>query len=223
MHAVDAVGRVGAKNKLNPVKHADNPWSEWHSSKVDVEPEACTLLDLIGPAPRRILDLGCGAGRHSRYFSSKGYEVYGVDLYSGLLEEVSKHVKRAAFAAWSPGGRLPFRDGVFHAVVATRSIHHGYASTVRQTLAEAARVLGSGGLMLLQVPSYEAFVERNPSDVDWREPGTFIAGWGPEKGVPHHYFTRSEAETALDASELLMLHGPSDHYDGYCVIARKTV
>lgn len=39
------------------------------------------LLNHLKPAPQsRMLDAGCGRGRHARYLASKGYDVTGIDL-----------------------------------------------------------------------------------------------------------------------------------------------
>lgn len=42
------------------------------------------LLDL--PADARILDVGCGAGRHSLELARRGMNAYGVDISAGLIE-----------------------------------------------------------------------------------------------------------------------------------------
>jgi SAM-dependent methyltransferase len=38
----------------------------------------------------RMLDLGCGAGRHTRHLASKGYDVTGIDLSASSLAEARK-------------------------------------------------------------------------------------------------------------------------------------
>lgn len=38
---------------------------------------------------RRILDLGCGTGEHSRFLAEKGYEVVGVDRSTSLLDRAA--------------------------------------------------------------------------------------------------------------------------------------
>ncbi|MEM3671167.1 MAG: class I SAM-dependent methyltransferase [Thermoprotei archaeon] len=208
-------------------KTSESPWKHWYTTKKAPEPDTEVFLDYLGHGGRlRILDLGCGAGRHIAFLSSKGHQLYGVDPYPSILEEVASHGRALGFklglAAWAPPAGLPFRDRSFDAVVATRSIHHGFLRTVRFTFNETRRVMTEKGLLLLQVPSYEQFVQTYSRAVDWKEPGTLVAAWGAEKGVPHHYFTRGELEEMLSDFETIKLHGPSDHYGGYCVIARKT-
>ena len=59
------------------------------------ETEAATFIDaLVGRLrPRegsRVLDLGCGAGRHSKYLASKGFDTTGIDLSEGSIAEARR-------------------------------------------------------------------------------------------------------------------------------------
>ena len=43
------------------------------------------LLDKLLPAPCRLLDVGCGTGRHVVHFAGRGFDVTGVDLSTHML------------------------------------------------------------------------------------------------------------------------------------------
>ncbi len=59
------------------------------------EAEVGFLVELLGlPTGRRILDVGCGTGRHSVALAARGYRMTGLDLSSGMLAQA-----RAAAAA----------------------------------------------------------------------------------------------------------------------------
>lgn len=56
--------------------------------------EAC--LKAYGPSPAtRLLDLGCGTGRHMTQLAKQGYHVTGVDLSSEMVAYVLEEAKKA--------------------------------------------------------------------------------------------------------------------------------
>jgi ubiquinone/menaquinone biosynthesis C-methylase UbiE len=50
------------------------------------------ILQYLAPSSR-VLDLGCGYGRLSGFFASKGFEVYGIDLNESAIEEAKRNEK----------------------------------------------------------------------------------------------------------------------------------
>ncbi|HEY5620812.1 MAG TPA: class I SAM-dependent methyltransferase [Candidatus Bathyarchaeia archaeon] len=59
---------------------SSNSWDYWYSRKErEVEPEIPKLAETLAEKGRlRVLDFGCGTGRHSIYFARKGFQVYGL-------------------------------------------------------------------------------------------------------------------------------------------------
>jgi len=97
----------------------------------------------------RVLDLACGAGRHSRPLAAAGCRLTALDLSPDLLREAARlgtgGLARADMRA------LPFPAGGF-AAVASFFTSFGYfpeESEDRRVLAEVARVLAPGGRYLM--------------------------------------------------------------------------
>jgi SAM-dependent methyltransferase len=79
--------------------------------------EAARFLDELMARLRpgrgaRVLDLGCGAGRHSKYLASKGLRVTGVDLAAGSIKE-AKQSERARLRFLRHDMRVPFGRNTF--------------------------------------------------------------------------------------------------------------
>jgi SAM-dependent methyltransferase len=121
-------------------------------------------FDRLGLRPGdRVLDMGCGAGRHAfeMYrrggdvvaFDQDGDELAGVLELFGAMREAGE-VPDGAEADIKQGDALslPFADGEFDRVVAAEVLEHIPADT--DAIAELARVLRPGGTMAVTVPRW---------------------------------------------------------------------
>jgi len=206
-------------------------WENWYYRKEDtVEPEIPRLVELLGrkKAPR-ILDFGCGAGRHTVYYARKGFEVYGFDASEEALKQAAKALERESLQAdlrvWDMKKPLPYEDRFFDAVVATRVMHHTYVENIRKIAEEIDRVLKKGGYLFLQVSAFTPEEKSRPRQKDWEfkepEPRTYVFTGGEEKGVPHHHFLKEEVLKMFKNYNIIELHSRTEHYRGYCLIAQK--
>lgn len=60
------------------------------------EEEATFIIEnLSPPAGGKILDVGCGTGRHSIELARRGYQMTGVDISSGMLEVAAQAAEKA--------------------------------------------------------------------------------------------------------------------------------
>jgi SAM-dependent methyltransferase len=141
---------------------------------------------------RRILDLGCGSGRHLVVLTKEGFNAVGLDIScSGLrlsCEWLAEEGLQAGLVRADARYSFPFEAESFDGLLSTQVIHHALLSEVRITIAEIWRVLTDGGIAFVTVAGRkhegEAYEEV--------EPGTYIPLEGTEKGLSHHIFTEEE-------------------------------
>jgi SAM-dependent methyltransferase len=111
----------------------------------------------------RVLDLGCGGGRHAFEAARLGAHVVAADLDVGELSEVSSVLAAmieagevAENTTCAPIGadalRLPFPDATFDCIIASEVMEH--IGDDRQAARELARVLRPGGTLAVTVPSW---------------------------------------------------------------------
>lgn len=112
----------------------------------------------------RLLDLGCGAGRHMHqsYYGKAQIGSLGIDLgFDDVVRtrkgfeaapDMDPHTRRWFGLAVADGGTLPFADKSFDAVICSEVLEH--IPAYRGTIAEIARVIKPGGRLGVSVPRY---------------------------------------------------------------------
>lgn len=108
-----------------------------------VEKDACALV------AGRVLDLGCGSGKHVAGLRSQGFSCIGVDN-SAVVMEVCRRQGIGGVARMD-AFRLGFAAGAFDSVTlfANGISMGGTDAGVRDLLAECARVTGPGGRVIV--------------------------------------------------------------------------
>jgi SAM-dependent methyltransferase len=151
----------------------------------------------------RLLDLGCGAGRHAFEAARRGAEVVALDADQGELQRVCATAAAMAEAGeiQAPAGiiataadatRMPFEDGIFDFVIAAEVLEHIPAD--QGAINEISRVLRPGGIAAVTVPAWL------PERVCW----ALSDDYHNVPGGHVRIFTRRELEIKLGRAGLVI-------------------
>lgn len=147
-----------------------------HRDEAEAERLVATLAGARPLADVRLLDIGCGPGRHLPAFARAGARPFGLDLSADLLGE-ARRVRAEAGGRWplirADMRALPVAAAAVDAVTSlfTSFGYFGEADD-RRALAEAARVLRPGGYHVLDFLNRDG-VLRHPTPRTERRSG----GW----------------------------------------------
>jgi SAM-dependent methyltransferase len=106
------------------------------------------FFELVPPAGRATLDLGCGEGRVARDLAARGHRVTGVDGSPTLLEAARQAHPEGRYLV-ADSADLPFPDDSFDLVVAYCVLMD--VDDLPGTVAQLGRVLEPGGRLCLAI------------------------------------------------------------------------
>jgi SAM-dependent methyltransferase len=132
--------------------------------KERIRRESPFLREVLGEAGgRRVLDVGCGTGEHTRHLAEQGWQAVGIDLSEDMIENAATlagAIEGAGSARYercvaAEAGGLP--DAPFDAAICLGNMF-AFAEDGRELdswLRGIAAALRSGGTFLLQILNYE--------------------------------------------------------------------
>ncbi len=121
-------------------------------------------FDRLGVGPgTKVIDVGCGAGRHSFEAYRRGADIIAFDQDAPELQNVATMFEAMADAGEVPTGAraaavvgdalaLPYADGTFDVVIASEILEH--VPTDDAAIVELVRVLKVGGTLAVTVPRW---------------------------------------------------------------------
>ncbi|QJR79799.1 methyltransferase domain-containing protein [Alteromonas pelagimontana] len=107
-------------------------------------------------ASGKLLDIGCGTGRHTAELVAKGISAVGVDIAPGMIDYARTQYPHIHFFV-ADACTLPFADGSFSQVFSSMALQWSHSPT--QALAEIYRVLQPAGRAVLAIMVDGSFAE----------------------------------------------------------------
>ncbi len=127
--------------------------------RIENAPKECEEIDkIVDLTPSsRILDVGCGVGRHSIAFAQMGYEVVGVDMISYHIEEARNVTRRMGLPVSFIHGDiadLPVKEDVGFDLACNLYRSLGYEDALEhdyKVLRKIHSMLSGGGWLILEL------------------------------------------------------------------------
>lgn len=163
----------------------------------------------IGPASK-VIDVGCGAGRHAFEAYRRGADVIAFDRDEAELQSVDAILKAMAESGEAPAAasaeavvgdalKLPYPDQTFDCVIASEILEH--ITQDDAAIAELIRVLKVGGTLAVSVPRWL------PEQVCWLLSDEYHANLGGHIRI----YRASELRDKIAGSGLELTHSHHAH------------
>src|SRR3990172_2432495 len=106
-----------------------------------------------GPRGGRLLEVGCGLGHLLTWLTGR-YRVFGADVNAWALSQARRNVPDGHFVQLSAEDLSVFPGGAFQVIIAKHVVEH--LPHPERAVAEMARVLAPGGLLILATPNLDS-------------------------------------------------------------------
>ena len=183
--------------------------------------EAAFLAELFGDdLNQRIIDIGCGPGRHVNELLKYGYHVYGLDLSKRFLQIAksnSESLKNTNPFVCADARNMPFENKFDWGVCLCEGAFGIMENDLQnqKVIYSISQLLKPGGKLLLNVLN-ASFIFRHPQNDDyvdvkncqghWTEYYTAENGQNNEENCSNRYYTYPEMKIRLKIAGLTPLN-----------------
>ncbi|MBN1902048.1 class I SAM-dependent methyltransferase [Candidatus Sumerlaeota bacterium] len=124
-------------------------WYETPEGRAHDLAQKADVVKMIGSSGngRRLLDVGCGTGHWSRFFSSLGFNVYGIDVSPEMLSVAKSSSPSSITFLHGEAGNLPFDNETFDMAASMATLE--FISDASLALREMSRCVKRGGTILI--------------------------------------------------------------------------
>jgi len=142
----------------------------------------------------KILDLGCGAGRHALFLAREGFQTYATDISEEGLKVVEKRLKDEKLQGTLKKGNMEkqlFSDNFFDGIISFGVFYYNNLEGYRKAVSEMYRILKKDGKALVFTRTTDDYrygkgkqVEKNAFILDIEDTN--------EKGMVMDFLDRAE-------------------------------
>jgi SAM-dependent methyltransferase len=170
---------------------------------LDPDPDIVRLRGLMKDHKiEKVLDLGCGVGRHLVYLCRQGFEVHGVDISSAGVERCQQELAQQQLRATVQVAdmfAIPYPDQYFDWVLSVQVIYHTTAAALHEVIQHVHDKLKVGGFFYVTFPPVDNISPDSGQEVELR---TYRK---EEDGEPllHHYVISEEIDELMQGFTVL--------------------
>lgn len=128
-----------------------------------------TLLKQIPKS--EMLELGCGTGHWSEYFSKKGFTLTGIDI-SEVMLNIARNKNINAEFKYADSQNIPFKDESFKIISSITMLE--FVENQDRVINEIYRVLKKGGWLVLGCLNKDSIIAKNKKNSETFKNANFL-------------------------------------------------
>lgn len=155
---------------------------------------------------KHALDIGCGIGKYLKTLQAKGFKTDGVDSSKIAVEMTKKFLGEDSVIFFADMFEFEIPKNKYDLVVSILAIHHGTKKQIQDLVNRIYASIAKNGKIFITLPDLECNKKWN-NFKDHKEvaEGTFVPLSGPEKGLPHSFYSKEQIQALFSKFKDLKL------------------
>lgn len=179
----------------NIYKNYQKSGEAWATLSEEIHPLFKEFLSQSNFELKYVLDIGCGNGKYLKILQSGGFKTDGIDSSETAVKMTKKVLDDNSTVLCVNMFEFEIPKNKYDLVISISTIHHGTKEQVQNLINRIYEAIVPNGKIFITVPDFESSKKWNTFK-DHKEiaKGTFAPLSGPEKGLPHSFYTKEEAQ-----------------------------
>jgi SAM-dependent methyltransferase len=198
----------------------ENSWDKYWKTEDDLdywEKPDQIVLDLIeqydNEKYNKVLDLGCGIGRHVFPFLKASYIVTAVDNSEQALKKINKKKDKFDLDINTVKGdylNKTFPDNSFDIIISINVIYHGEKEDFKAAIKNCKDYLKNEGIFLFTCPTRDDGKYGNGKEI---VPHTFLSLNSVHPGDAHYFASKEDILNSLNDMEIIYIKKEEYYWD----------
>jgi SAM-dependent methyltransferase len=167
----------------------------WATIEGKLLPQFVNFIKINKFAVKHALEIGCGLGKYLVFLKELGFKTDGVDSSQTAVKTTKTNLTDDSNIIDADMFEYKIPRNKYDLIFSIATVHHGLKPMVKKVIDEIYKSLVSGGKVFITLPDIE-------SNRKWKTfindkslgNGTFAPVMGPEKGLPHSFYTKPEVK-----------------------------
>jgi len=184
-----------------------NGGEAWATLGEDIDERFVKLVEKSDFQIKKVLDIGCGTGKYLKFLEDKGFTVEGVDNSPTAVKVSSDNLGSDAKIRCCDMYELDLPPEEYDLILSVSTIHHGFKNAIERLVEKIYDALTSGGKVFITFPDFGSAQKWNTfKDKEKLAAGTYAPLSGPEMGLAHSFYTKSEVEELFSKFSSIKIH-----------------
>lgn len=167
----------------------------WATLSEEIHPLFKQFLSKSNFELKHVLDIGSGTGKYLKILQAGWFKTDGIDSSETAVWMTQKTLGDNSIVICVNMFEFEIPKNKYDLVISISTIHHGTKEQIQNLINKIYEIIVENGKIFITVPDFESSKKwKTFKDHEEVAEGTFAPLSGPEKGLPHSFFTKKETQ-----------------------------